>query len=276
MKKTGLAGLIGIVVLTVLAYAGKTWAFGLHEGLDCLGCHSPHFAKAQKLLKVDNQTFPNPRTGKPVSGVSALCLGCHNLPEYGGAGATPIYSHMTHPINVVPNPKIAMVPPPLLREGTVECVSCHDPHPSNPNWKYLRTATVEGGEVGRFCSVCHPGKVDKNFYGDAFAAAPAQIFTSMNETAGPGAFAANDANLVTSNPTPVYVQPYGDYTNSLDPVWETVPQADWYLEPTMHRVPADLKTVLRAGNKAKLKEKLKAQKEERKMKQKEAPAAPAN
>jgi predicted CXXCH cytochrome family protein len=75
------------------------------------------------------------------------------------------------------NPRLAKVPPELLRDGHFECVGCHDPHPSNPNFRYLRvSATGKAPSMSEFCSVCHPGKADPNR-----KAAP--LFDSMDETA---------------------------------------------------------------------------------------------
>ncbi len=220
--------------------AGTAHAFGPHQELDCLGCHDPHYAKAQKLFKVENTQYPNPRTGKPIDGISALCLGCHNLQEYGGAGVRPIYLHMTHPVNVTPNPKIATVPDQLLRDGILQCVSCHDPHPSNPNWRYLRVNTESGSKVGQFCATCHGAKADKKFYGAELAQGNIQLFSSMNESVGAGTYALNDPKLVVSNPTPSYIQPLGKYENSLLPAYMTAIQKPWVFNSAQQDIPADL------------------------------------
>ncbi|WP_457638806.1 cytochrome c3 family protein [Persephonella sp.] len=213
---------------------------GPHKGLDCLGCHDPHYAKAQKIFKVKNDKYPNPRTGQKVKDINALCLGCHNLTEFGGAGVRPIYLHMTHPVGVQPNPKIAKVPEALLREGLLQCVSCHDPHPSNPNWKYLRVDTKNGTQVGVFCMTCHPAKADEKYYGIT----DIKIFTSMNEEAGKGFFSPTDPSLVMYNPTPNYIQPLGDYPNSLAPAYTTVPNQPWIYSPPPENLPEELKKLI--------------------------------
>ena len=46
--------------------------------------------------------------------------------------------------------------------GEAGCGSCHDPHPSNPNFKYLRIGTNGGRNMGAFCAYCHEAMVDKN------------------------------------------------------------------------------------------------------------------
>jgi predicted CXXCH cytochrome family protein len=233
-----------IVAMTGLFFAGQAMAAGPHEGLDCLGCHDPHYAKSMKIFKVKNEVYPNPRTGKPIDGISALCLGCHNLQEYGGAGVRPIYLHMTHPVNVQPNKQIASVPDKLLRDGILQCVSCHDPHPSNQNWRYLRVNTDNGGKVGQFCGVCHGAKADKAFYGGDFAAGKTKVFSSMNEEAGAGSYEMGDNKLMIANPTPNYIQAHGPYENQLDPAYTFVIGKNWYFEASQQNQPDDLKAAI--------------------------------
>ena len=62
--------------------------------------------------------------------------------------------------------------------GRFECVSCHDPHPSNPNAKYLRVDT-KSQSMDAFCGVCHSAKADAKL-----VAKKAAIFTSMDQRAG--------------------------------------------------------------------------------------------
>lgn len=234
-------------VITVMTFAFAAQASGPHEGLDCLGCHDPHYAKTQKLFKVNNNLYPNPRTGKAIDGVSGMCLGCHNLPEYGGAGVRPIYLHMTHPVNIQPNVRIATVPAAMLRDGQVQCVSCHDPHPSNPNWRYLRVDTEKGNKVGQFCGVCHGAKADKAFYGGDFAKGAIKLFSSMNESVGAQTFSIQDPNFTVSNATPFYIKALGEYPNELGPAYDVVPNTDWYLDPAKHKVPQDLRDAIQAA-----------------------------
>lgn len=230
--------------MLVMASILLAYAFGPHDALDCLGCHDPHYAKAKKLFKVKNDVYPNPRTGKPIDGVSALCLGCHNLERFGGANVRPIFLHMTHPVNVKPNPKIAQVPPKLLRNGKLQCVSCHDPHPSNPNWKYLRVSTKGGTQVGKFCAVCHTAKADLKFYNIA-SKNDIKIFSSMNESVGAGEFSLTDPNLTIENPTPDYIRPFGDYKNSLAPAHTYVPNLPWIYNPDPEKLPPGLRKLLK-------------------------------
>ena len=87
----------------------------------------------------------NPRTKSAYSGSTALCLGCHEESSKGGQGYAPVAGHISHPYGLASvNSKVANVPADLLRGGRFECVGCHDPHPSNPNHKYLRVDTAKG------------------------------------------------------------------------------------------------------------------------------------
>lgn len=230
------------VGVALLFSATQSYAYGPHTALDCLGCHDPHYAKGEKIFKVKNELYPNPRTGKTIDHVSALCLGCHNLPEFGGANVKPIYLHMTHPVNVVPNNRIANVPSVLLRNDVIQCISCHDPHPSNSNWRYLRVNTEEGKKVGQFCLTCHPAKADTAFYGTPQK--ELSVFSSMNESVGSGSYKLGSPELVIANPTPVYVQPLGSYDNSIVPAYQTAATQPWIFAPTKEKLPQALKDIL--------------------------------
>ncbi|RMG04613.1 MAG: cytochrome C [Nitrospirae bacterium] len=164
---------------TMLVAPSVVFGSGAHDSLSCTGCHSIHDAQGNLIFAVKpNAVDKNPLTGKSYGGITALCLGCHDSVEKGGMGVKPIYAHKSHPfgINKINN-KVANVPKDLLREGRFECVSCHDPHPSNPNYKYLRIDTKNGSRMESFCSLCHPAKTDpKSRVGMD------SVFTSMDET----------------------------------------------------------------------------------------------
>ncbi|HTN52959.1 MAG TPA: cytochrome c3 family protein [Anaeromyxobacter sp.] len=154
-------------------------AAGGHDSVGCTGCHSIHTAKGEIIFAVAaNKQVLNPKTKTPYTGTTALCLGCHADSKEGGQGYAPISGHMSHPYGLSSvNPKVAKVPAELLREGgRFECLGCHDPHPSNPYYKYLRVDTAKGSKIDAFCAVCHPIKAE------AGAAANAVLFTSMDET----------------------------------------------------------------------------------------------
>ncbi len=155
-------------------------AAGGHDSVGCTGCHSIHTAKGEIIFAVTpNKQAMNPKTKQPYGGTTALCLGCHEESAKGGQGYAPIQAHISHPFGLSSvNSKVAKVPPELLREGgRFECLGCHDPHPSNPYYKYLRVDTAKGSKIDAFCAVCHPIKADAQT-----VAEKAVLFTSMDET----------------------------------------------------------------------------------------------
>jgi predicted CXXCH cytochrome family protein len=164
-----------------------TFAAGGHDSVGCTGCHSLHSAKGSVIFAVaPNTKMLNPATKQPYTGSTALCLGCHADSDKGGQGYAPVSRHNSHPFGIASvNPKIAKVPASLLRDGgRFECLGCHDPHPSNPNAKYLRVDTGKKGEkMDAFCGVCHSTKSDA-------AAAQLAVFDSMDETRTPAKAAA--------------------------------------------------------------------------------------
>ncbi len=166
-----------------------TQAAGGHDGLTCTGCHALHTAKGGNLIfAVDpNKKDINPRTKQPYSGITALCLGCHETEEKGGQEIKPINGHISHPYGLASvNSKVAHVPAESLRDGKFECVGCHDPHPSNTNYKYLRIDTIGGAKMDVFCAACHPMKADPK----SAAAAKTRMFSSMDENASPASASA--------------------------------------------------------------------------------------
>jgi len=166
-----------LAVLACLILPTSVLAHGAHDSLSCTGCHALHTAKGELIFAVPpNKKDVNARTGQPNSGITALCLGCHETPDKGGMGIKPIESHMSHPFGLSSvNSKVAHVPPELLENGRFECTACHDPHPSNPNYKYLRIDTSGGAKMEKFCVACHPAKADASHI------PPLELFSSMDE-----------------------------------------------------------------------------------------------
>jgi predicted CXXCH cytochrome family protein len=181
-----------IVVLTLAAALPlSAFASGGHDGVGCAGCHAIHTAKGEIIFAVGpNKVAQNPRTKSAYTSSTALCLGCHEESSKGGQGYAPVSGHVSHPYGLAAvNSKVANVPPELLRGGRFECVGCHDPHPSNPNHKYLRVDTAKGQNMDAFCGVCHSAKADAKV-----VAKKAAIFTSMDQRASaPAAPAAAPA-----------------------------------------------------------------------------------
>jgi len=168
------------LALAALAPAAALAAGG-HDGVGCTGCHSIHNAKGEIIFAVPaNTKYVNPKTNQAFTGTTALCLGCHQDSDKGGQGYAAVSQHVSHPFGVKSvNPKVAKVPGELLGEGgQFGCLGCHDPHPSNPYFKYLRVDTgAKGQGMDKFCAVCHSIKADQ-----AVASQKAALFTSMDET----------------------------------------------------------------------------------------------
>ena len=173
---------LGLALSFVLACSTAAFAAGAHEGMQCTGCHNIHYAKGPVIFDVapNTKAMPEGAAVTPKT-VAVLCLGCHADADKGGAGILPITAHTSHPWGRMVNRKVANVPDALLRGGAMDCVSCHDPHPSNPNYKYLRVDTKAGKQMAVFCAMCHASKADRSINRDQIA-----VFDSMDETAGAG------------------------------------------------------------------------------------------
>ena len=221
---------IALIAILVLFNIGAH-AAGPHDGITCLGCHSAHFAVDHKLFAVKNTNQKNPLTKTTFDKLVAKnCLGCHQLAEYGGAGVAPIHMHTTHPIGMVPNPKIASVPDTMLKDGRLDCVSCHEAHPSNKNFMYLRVDTGESGEeIQKLCAACHDSKVDYASVGiDKLE--DIKIFSAMDQEKGAGFYLRDEVRI--ENKTPEYIQPLGKFTNDLAPNYTNQP--DWVYAPEIN------------------------------------------
>ena len=96
------------------------WAGSQHDqrNLSCLTCHSVHSPKGPSQLKAANEPL--------------LCATCHKN----------IVNKQQHRFSHMP-----------VREGKMQCSSCHNPHGST-NTKLLKTGTT----VDEACSSCHAEK----------------------------------------------------------------------------------------------------------------------
>ena len=149
--------LILTLALALLGLPMAASAAGSHDN-NCLDCHSIHDTKGPFAFGVaPNSSEKYTESGQVVRSTDALCLGCHNEAE----GIMPILLTKSHPVGL--KPRKAFVPQEVLgKGGELTCTSCHDPHPSNPNYMYLRVGTQDGKRMGAFCSYCHEAMVDKN------------------------------------------------------------------------------------------------------------------
>ena len=156
MKKIVTFLFVLLVLVPVCVFAGEG-----HE--ECALCHGAHTAVGPGLLttKVDTTTV-NPATEKPLGRVDAMCMACH-ADEPNGLGYRPVAMENTHPSGITP----VKVKLPADAKGfkgeedKLTCMGCHDPHPSNPNYMYLRGPTVSAGNTQAFCVWCHPEQAPK-------------------------------------------------------------------------------------------------------------------
>lgn len=220
---------MSLAIMAILS--GSAFAAGPHDSVSCLGCHSAHFAIDDKIFAVKNTKMMNPRTKESFDGLVAKnCLGCHELVQFGGAGIRPVHMHTTHPIGMVPNPKIASVPKNMLKDGKLDCVSCHEPHPSNTNFMYLRVDIgKDGSNVQKLCAACHSSKADFKSVGIK-KVEDIKIFSAMNQDLGAGYFSRDEVNI--ENKTPSYIIPLGKLgDNDIMPNYQNQP--DWVYAPTV-------------------------------------------
>jgi len=217
-----------IVSLIVLMSSSLLYAAGPHGAITCLACHSAHFAVDDKIFSVKNKKMINPRNGASLEGLVAKnCLGCHEVEQFGGAGIRPVHLHTTHPIGMKPNPKIADVPENLLKDGKLDCISCHEAHPSNNNFMYLRVKTDKGANIQNFCVTCHSAKGDMKAMGIEDAS-KIKVFSAMDQEKGAKSFLRDEVKI--HNKTPSYITPLGkNNTNDMVPNYQNQP--DWVYAP---------------------------------------------
>jgi hypothetical protein len=161
-SKTEIKGRYYLSSFCVSCHVDKGTAEGKGPHGQCALCHSSHDAQGPVMLTEEPNTITvNPRTGKTPDRIASLCLACHtNEPD--GAGYRPINLATTHPVGVAPTK--AKVPPDLMGfagEKVITCTSCHDHHPENTNYAYLRWPIKQKADIPVFCGKCHPESKDK-------------------------------------------------------------------------------------------------------------------
>ncbi|MBI4517242.1 MAG: cytochrome c3 family protein [Deltaproteobacteria bacterium] len=169
-----------------LSVSGPGPVQALTETRICIFCHTPHNATPLSPLwnkELEPQVYtvyasPTLRAGPlpQPSGASKLCLSCHDgtialgavVNPVGGIGmaSAALGSHSSfgldlsghHPVsfayhNALPNPELALSPPPELVYGgadEVHCTTCHDPH-SDRYEKFL----LKDNRYSALCTSCH-------------------------------------------------------------------------------------------------------------------------
>ena len=122
---------------------------GTKHDFGCKACHDIHYPKGRALWATPLSKMNSKRV--PLTATDAMCYSCHKAEKKGGKFFLPGHSH---PINVVPSAKTQI--PKILGTTYVEgigrvitCVSCHDPHSSNP--KFLKIKN----DRDALCKACH-------------------------------------------------------------------------------------------------------------------------
>jgi predicted CXXCH cytochrome family protein len=132
--------------------------YAAHE--ECGMCHrdkKPDEGDPYEFVIEPNLKEINPRTGKPLSGSSGLCMGCHTESPVGEEEGPPVNLNTIHPVGIVPT-KVGMPEEAMGFQGESEkisCMSCHDPHPDNKKHKQLRWSSKNGEDMAKFCVRCH-------------------------------------------------------------------------------------------------------------------------
>jgi hypothetical protein len=139
----------GFIIILIYCLLPTSSYGGGHD--DCNICHKNAKEKEFDLIvKVEEKLF-NPFTNKPYGKLDAFCLSCHKMS-----------SKTSHPVGVVPSSKKILVPKEAMgfpgQEREISCLSCHNPHPDNENYKYLRWPTENRWNLAGFCINCHPSQ----------------------------------------------------------------------------------------------------------------------
>lgn len=123
------------------------------EGDLCLSCHQPHSNDPARGLWT---VMPN----QNYALADGVCLGCHEVMQWGGHGTSPAEPHATQPADQAATTagyieNLPLVPTgPGRRGGAVGCKTCHDPHgpPGEPP-HLLRAGHAD--DPGAMCMACH-------------------------------------------------------------------------------------------------------------------------
>jgi predicted CXXCH cytochrome family protein len=157
MKKINLYFLI--LSVSIVFLSGPIPVYAAHE--ECDMCHKakdPNEAEDPYEFIIElNRKEINFRTGKPLTGSSALCLGCHSENPTSEDAGMPINLNTTHPLGIIPQ-NLEMPEESIGFQGEsskISCLSCHDQHPDNKNYKLLRWPAGEGENISKFCYQCH-------------------------------------------------------------------------------------------------------------------------
>jgi predicted CXXCH cytochrome family protein len=186
----------GVILVGLLVVPSSLWAKAHDE---CAMCHGDRLGIGLAVFTKKRQiAIINPNTGKELERIEAICLNCHGDEEYKAqlkelgaeialledepeanpegtttpldemmlapvdVGFRIIDLHESHPVGIAP--KKVVLPKEASgfkwQENQLTCISCHDHHPSNTNYKYLRWPTDNGNDMNSFCAHCHSQMIE--------------------------------------------------------------------------------------------------------------------
>ena len=142
-------------------FPADSLAFGPHGKLECAACHAVHPLKnGIRLAAALHERVAGRAAGYVFAGVRGSCMECHKAGDKTKLGIGSVCAiHENHTgIKIFPGIR---VPLSLLQEGKIGCGSCHDPHRTNSNYKYLIIKTKNGKKIRDLCAICHGKKTKK-------------------------------------------------------------------------------------------------------------------
>ena len=137
--------LIAIIMFYPFAASGKEEQDGGHK--PCSLCHEMEANKAKKIkIKPDTESI-NPFTGEKYGPVDGICVRCH-----------PTFTHNEgHPMGI--RPEKVKIPKGWMgykgQEKELTCLACHNPHPDQTKYKFLRELVADKDGIQKLCNRCH-------------------------------------------------------------------------------------------------------------------------
>jgi hypothetical protein len=139
---------IPAVLLAFVLFYPQFAFSGEEEGHKPCGlCHEMKGEKAGKIkIKPDTETI-NPFTGNPYGSVDGICVRCH-----------PTFTHNEgHVLGI--RPEKVKVPDECMgykgQEKELTCLACHNPHPHETKYKFLRWQVADKKGIQDLCNRCH-------------------------------------------------------------------------------------------------------------------------
>jgi len=130
----------------------------------CLSCHAKKIGDDEDIFYDDEDEEDGEEGAEKIEydlGMETTsAIFDEMMLEAPDVGLTVINLHETHPVGIVP--KTVVLPDEAKgfkgQEEQLTCMGCHNHHPYNKNYKYLRWPANEK-DLSGFCANCHPDKV---------------------------------------------------------------------------------------------------------------------